>query len=159
MAYVTHVAGLNSLIKHYRSLVLESPLTATIYHWHQKFKVVRQNSFPLSGWTRLFSSKTTDNCQLLVGYMEMSEEDYEYLSQSTQNEPFLEMIHILADLALLCQKSSSLCISNYAACESLLFACLTQKNKQEDWYARSEKKIGGHPSLYGQGRIKVILLH
>ncbi|KAJ5337336.1 uncharacterized protein N7506_005358, partial [Penicillium brevicompactum] len=125
-AYVTHVAGLNSLIKQYRYLVLVNPLTAAIYHKHQKLKV------------------------LLVGYMEMSKEDYGYLSQPTKNEPFLELIHILADLSLLCQKSSAICVSEYGACQGLLLACLIQKNKHEAWYARWEEKIGGRPSLYDQ---------
>ena len=87
--------------------------------------------------------------------MEMSEEDYGYLSQPTKNEPFLELIHILADLSLLCQKSSAICVSEYGACQGLLLACLIQKNKHEAWYARWEEKIGGRPSLYDQGRIGV----
>lgn len=46
-AYFTHVAGLNSLIKQYRALVLANPLTAAIYHKHQKIKVVCDFVLPL----------------------------------------------------------------------------------------------------------------
>lgn len=84
--------------------------------------------------------------------MEMSDEDYRYLSQSTENEPFLELIHILADLALLCQKSSKIRKPEHGACHDLLSACLGQKSKQEAWYARWKEEIGGDPSLFDEGR-------
>lgn len=83
--------------------------------------------------------------------MEMSKDDYEYLTQCTQNDLFLELIHLLADLSLLCQKSSDVCVSELPACQNLLLACLTQQDKQKAWYSRWEEKIGGGPSLFDKG--------
>lgn len=83
--------------------------------------------------------------------MRMSEEDYKYLSQPADDDPLLELIHIIADISILCEKTDYIHASHVQVCEDFLSRRLSQKEKQMNWYSRWEEKIGGRPSTYNPG--------
>lgn len=83
--------------------------------------------------------------------MHMSEKDYKYLSQPAHDDPLLELIHIIADISILCEKNDSIHASNIKLCQDFLSRCLAQKERQMNWYSRWEEKIGGRPSTYNPG--------
>lgn len=84
--------------------------------------------------------------------MDMSEEDYAYITQPAPSDPMLELIQIIADISLLSKASSSICVSQGEACQNLLLGCIAQMERHTAWYTRWGVRIGGGPSLYGPGK-------
>lgn len=84
--------------------------------------------------------------------MDMSEEDYAYITLPAPNDPMLELIHLLADLSILSKASGSICASQGKACQNLLLGCISQMERHNTWYSRWEERIGGSPSVYAPGK-------
>lgn len=84
--------------------------------------------------------------------MDMSEEDYAYITQPAPSDPMLELIQIIANISLLSKASGSICVSQGEACQNLLLGCIAQEKRHMAWYSRWEERIGGGPSLYGPGK-------
>ncbi|KAJ5669055.1 hypothetical protein N7462_010125 [Penicillium macrosclerotiorum] len=109
-AWVAHIAGTNAILSHYRHRADRSPLVNAIYHEYQKLRIV-------------FSAKGIN----------MSQEDYEYVTQPSEGNPVVELLSLFAGFAPLAVAINKADPADHEGCKSLLQKCLGHKKKLLAW--------------------------
>ncbi|KAJ5151220.1 uncharacterized protein N7482_010472 [Penicillium canariense] len=126
--WLAHIAGTNAILSHYRSRADSSPLVSAIYHEYQKLRIV-------------FSAKGIN----------MSRDDYDYVTQPSQGNRVVELLGLFAGLAPIAAAVEGAPPSDPAVRQMLLQQSLAHKDKLVKWYAR--QNISHGPTLCAPGEV------